>query len=227
MTRPEGSNASFVDQIAADVMARLDVIESPLIGIEPLGTPIELSAGAVAIFTSSNGVRFAPQGAGRAAYCLGRRTTQTAEAAGWRATFAGQTAAELVRFITAAHPAGNLHHLCGVHVRGDVVADLVAAGLKARRAVIYDQPLLPLNARAKDALAGNSHVLVPLFSPRAAAHFAASVPANPAVRIATLSAAVSESLGKAPFGEVMTATSPTSQAIAKCIEKLARAVALG
>ena len=227
LTRPAGANADFARQFPAPLAARLSFVDCPLMRIVPLHRQHDIAETAAVIFTSSNGVRFAPASQNRRAYCIGERTTELARNAGWRAQCLGQTAAELVEALRRQRPAGKLLHLCGVHVRGEVAERLVAAGLDAERRPLYDQQLLPLTEAARAVLNSQDPVIVPLFSPRAAAHFAAVAPQRAGITLVCLSAAVADSIDKsAKFGRV-TAPEPTARAVVSSIEKLASFNSLG
>jgi uroporphyrinogen-III synthase len=227
LTRPVGTNEAFVRGLPAALRSRLDLIDCPLLRIVSLESQVAMGGSVAAIFTSSNGVRFAPPPLGRRAYCVGARTTETAQAAGWRAICAGQTAAELVDTLLQARPAEKLVHLAGKHVRGEVVEQLVGAGLEARRVALYDQQLEPLSQAARGVLDGKSPVLVPLFSPRAAAHFANVAPLRDGVTVVTMSVAVTEALGDAGEYTVIEAAEPTAEAMVAALEKHVLSNSLG
>lgn len=227
MTRPEGSNGPFVAQIAGDILARLTVVETPLIAITPLGTDPMLNPKDAAIFSSSNGVRYAPAGQGRRAFCVGKRTTETASSAGWNAICAGQTADALVQYLIANKPQMRLRHLSGVHQRGDIVTRLTAAGLNAAQTQIYDQPLLPLSKTAQNLLSQNGPVIVPLFSPRAAAQFAACSPRQSGLTVICLSAAVLHELNLSGENQTFIPAAPEARLMLEMVEIQARAISLG
>lgn len=227
LTRPDGMNADFMAQIPAATANLLTPIESPLLRIEAVDASFEMLPSEIAIFTSSNGVRFAPSAKGRSALCVGMRTTQNAIDAGWDAACAGQTAAELIAFCKTHPPQGSLVHLSGVHVRGDIVQHLCELGLQARRLPLYDQVLLPISPEASAVLKQDNLVIVPLFSPRTAAHFAASCPPDSKVKLVTLSDAVTSAVRDNGNFDVITAAFPTTHALIGCIEKVARDVSLG
>jgi uroporphyrinogen-III synthase len=223
LTRPEGSNASFAARIAPALAARIDPVRCPLIRIDPVQVdPLALpNTGAIALFTSSNGVRFAPPAGGNRALCVGETTRDAARDAGWEAEFAGQTAQEMIRFILREKPSAPLFHFSGRHVRGRIVETLQEAGLSAWRVVLYDQVLLPLSNAANAVLLWKTPVIVPLFSPRAAAHFAALAPCRAGVVLVALSPAVAEAAGKIASFETLTATEPTADALLASVEKCA------
>lgn len=173
MTRPAAASRRFVGALSADLLAKIEVIHAPLLQITPVEADIDAWAWRGVIFTSANGVA-AAGAAERAlpAYCVGARTTQAAAKAGWMAEQSGTNAEELLTALIAKHPATPLLHLHGRHTRGDVAARLTAAALPCSSKVIYDQALLPLPADTRRAISAQSQVIVPLFSPRTARHFA-------------------------------------------------------
>ena len=219
MTRPAGSNRRFLDRIAPDFKSRLEVVTSPLISIEPLDANAKLCSTDAAIFTSSNGVGFAPPGKGRRAYCVGQHTTGTAQSNGWDAVFAGADASGLVTSLRHIAPACDLVHFHGRHVRGNVVEQLQAAGMQARSVVVYDQVLQSLTEEALRVLGRKTPVLVPLFSPRTAKHFATLATAADHTNIIAMSDAVADECTPAGFRSVFVAQEPTAASMVKCLEK--------
>ena len=171
MTRPQGASVDFIASLPAPLAAQLVPVISPLLEIVPTGAPVDLATTDAVIFTSANGVRFAPEGAGRRAFCVGDATTDAAQAKGWVAEKSGDTAHALADTLCAKPPLQRLIHLSGAHVRGDIVARLNAAGADAHRVTIYDQKLCELTGAAQDVLAAAAPVIVPLFSPRTAERF--------------------------------------------------------
>ena len=173
MTRPAADAARFVRQMPDDLQQQLTVIQSPLMRITPLSAAIDIRNYAGVIFSSGNGV----DAVGSApkdlpAFCVGRRTTQRALAVGWQATFCGATAADLIETLKQQMPPGPLLHLHGCHTRGDIAATLTDAGLPCTGQAIYQQDLLPLKDTVRQQISAQNFVIVPLFSPRLARHFA-------------------------------------------------------
>lgn len=227
MTRPKGSNRSFVDRISPDLREHLDVICSPLIKISGLDGPVRLGSEEAVIFTSANGVRFAPEGNGRRAYCVGDNTTEAARKAGWNAQCGGNDAGELINFLLALRPTSRLHHLSGIHQRGDISARLVEEGLTARRTAIYDQIPQQLSDEARSVVDAHTPCVVPLFSPRTAKHFASQVTPSPHVSIVALSDAVAAECTSSGLSVVATATKPSALAMVKSLEKHLAHISLG
>ena len=220
MTRPEAGGQAFVRNMPADLRQRLKIIESPLLSIEAVvQDPGSDDAGA-AIFTSANGVRFAPEARGRKAWCVGRSTTQAARDAGWDAVTAGPDSAGLIETLRRERPEVSLVHFSGVHTRGKVVEKLAEDGLSVRRVTVYDQPLLALSEAARAVLAGDDPVIVPLFSPRTAAWFVEQCPEPGNVIAVFLSAAVARATGQARFAQQVISAWPDARSVVNCIENL-------
>ncbi|MEM9575657.1 MAG: uroporphyrinogen-III synthase [Pseudomonadota bacterium] len=227
LTRPLGMNAEFAARFPKDLAHRLQFIDCPLIRIVSLQGQNGLEGDAQAIFTSSNGVRFAPPSLGRLAYCVGERTTEAARNAGWFSVHAGKNAVELIEYIAARDPKESLYHLCGKHQRGNVVEALIAKGMRAKRVVLYDQQLLPVPAGVLDSLKRDTPTIVPLFSPRGAAHFAGQVPESPRATVIAMSDAVAKAVRSTSDLKTVTCAHPTANAMLEAIENLTLAHRLG
>jgi uroporphyrinogen-III synthase len=100
-----------------------------------------------------------------------------------------------------------------------VAARLAALGLPAAEAVVYDQRPQPLTPAARAWLAGARPVIVPLFSPRSAALFAAEAAGAAApLRIAALSAAVAAAAP--PAALLAVAARPDAAAMSDLVDSL-------
>ncbi len=227
LTRPEGANSAFAAEFPKPLAAQLEFIDAPLIEIAPIEAEVAVDPSTAAIFTSVNGVRFAPHIVGQPAYCVGMRTTRAALAAGWEAVCLGKNAKELIAALLRLRPDVPLCHFSGVHVRGQISDALTEAGLHASRIEVYDQLLLPLSAPAISALTSQRPVIVPLFSPRAAAHFAEIAPVSQQLRVVTISEAVTQALGDMVRFDTLTAVDPTADGVISLIEKHVAAISLG
>ena len=163
LTRPQASAEAFAATVASDSVR---VLIAPLMQIVGTGIAPDLENTSGVIFTSSNGVHHAPQGAGRPAFCVGTQTTNRARERGWVAQMAGACAEDLISTLLEVRPAGPLLHLGGEHTIGDIALSLTDAGIQTRHVALYRQQLLPLSAEAKEALKGPT--ILPVFSPRTA-----------------------------------------------------------
>ncbi|MEP4035101.1 uroporphyrinogen-III synthase [Pseudophaeobacter sp.] len=173
MTRPRQASQHFVAQLPLELQAQITVIYAPLMQITPLNTEIDFQGYTGLIFTSANGVAAAGEApVPLPAFCVGQRTTAAAEQAGWQAQLCGGSATELVTYLCKVKPAAPLLHLHGRHTRGDIAQTLTAAGLPCEGQVVYEQQLLSPSGEMKQKIIEQTSVIVPLFSPRTARHFA-------------------------------------------------------
>ncbi len=200
---------------------------SPLMDIVPTGATPDLQEVRGVIFTSANGVRFGGAGRDLPTFCVGAVTTAAAIKAGWAARQSGDTAENLVETLVAERPAGPMLHIGGVHRRGDVAGRLTRAGIATRSVDVYEQVMLPLTPEAKAALTGPGPVVVPLYSPRAAAHFAGLVPPTAQLHIVAISAAaMAETLDLAATSRIV-APEPNAQSMGDTVANLLRRVEAG
>ncbi|UWR22435.1 uroporphyrinogen-III synthase [Sulfitobacter sp. S190] len=224
MTRPKASADRFVARLSGDAQARVRLVHAPLIRIAPTGTQPDLAGQAGVIFTSANGVRFAPQGAGRTAYCVGRTTTDAATVQGWDVRHHATDAAHLLDALVAAQVPGPLVHLAGRHTRGNLAQRLTHAGIATREHTLYDQHLLPLTAAARAAL--DAPNIVPLFSPRTARQLGAEAPTLARSHVVALSAAVAEALAGHSVNSLHILATPDADMMRKAVEKLCLRITL-
>lgn len=224
LTRPAAQSARFAGE-AAQALGPLRVVTAPLLEMRFLDRPLPAGARGL-VFTSANGVHALARrgsGAGLPAWCVGARTAQAAQEAGFDARIGGADAAALVDRLISAAPPGPLLHVRGIHGRGAVVERLNSAGIETKEAVLYDQRALSLTEEAKAALQGNGPVLVPLFSPRTAEVFAGeAADARAPLHIVALSPAVAAALGDLPRASLDVAEQPDAPAmIAALAQRLA------
>ncbi|MFT3690836.1 uroporphyrinogen-III synthase [Paenirhodobacter sp.] len=170
VTRPAEAAARFADAFRARFGADWPVVSAPLTEIVPTGT--EVPQADVLIFTSERGVTV--PGAGRLAYCVGTRTAQAARAAGFRVVTGPGEARGLCALILSERPRGRIVHARGLEVARPIAAELTRAGLPTAEVIVYRQQDLPLSPQARGLLDRPGPILVPLFSPRGAARFAAA-----------------------------------------------------
>jgi uroporphyrinogen-III synthase len=166
LTRPAASAEAFLATLDPVAISSVRILMAPLMCIVGNGALPDLEDIAGVIFTSANGVRHAPDGMGRPAFCVGAQTTQCAIDHGWNAQFSGRCAQELIATLLTARPDAPLLHLGGEHTIGDIAQTLTASCFKTNHIAIYRQQLLPLNAQAQEALLGPA--IVPVFSLRTA-----------------------------------------------------------
>lgn len=192
-----------------------EVTVAPLLAATPCAwtPPAEVAALA---FTSADGVRLAghqlARYAGLPAFAVGAVTATAARDAGIAdVRDGGGTAARLFATIAAAGFAEVLH-LAGA----DRTTSPVPPGLTVVVRTVYAAALCDLTAAVLAALAAGTIDLVPLYSPRSAAHFAAEVDRGgvdrAAVRLAALSPTVAAAAGPG-WREVVVAAAPHEDAL--------------
>lgn len=223
LTRPRADAEGFAANLKKQgVTAR--IVISPIVEIVPMPNQsalmAEVSGASGVIFTSRNAVAVAPEGAGQSAWCVGPATAEAARAKGWSAVAAKGDADQLVARILADAPKGPLIHLCGAVTRGAVAQRLTAAGLNTREIVVYRQEARGLSEPALRILSQKSPVIVPLFSPRAAALFGAQGPFDAPLTVVTMSEAVKEALGGLPCDQVIVAAQKDAESMTNAITGL-------
>ena len=226
MTRRLAAARRFVADLPEDLRARLDVTYAPLMEIRPRAASIDLSDVQGVIFTSANAVAIASRetAARCPAYCVGTQTTEAARHAGWQATCVGGCADALVDTLLSRMPLGPLVHLRGAHGRGAIADRLSDAGLPCRVQVVYDQALLPLSDAARRLVGAQSSVIVPLFSPRTARHFASLWEDAGNLHLIALSKAVAEPLECLNFKTLHVSEAADSKAMAQAVRDAAQRV---
>lgn len=225
LTRPAESAQAFLANLDQGALARVRVVVAPLMEISGTGNTVQVSEKQSVIFTSANGVSYAPEGAGRIAYCVGTQTTQKAISRGWNAQQAGDTAQDLIVRLQADPPKGPLLHLAGVHTRGDIAQNLSDVGTPTTHIALYSQSLLPLSMEAKQALLGRC--IVPVFSPRSAAQLVKE--ANGNLRnshIIALSEAVAAVFPRESTGSMLVLSAPQAVYMRKAVENLCKTLGL-
>lgn len=221
------ASRAFVDSLPEALADRVDAILTPLLRIEPTGVDVSLAPSDAVIFSSGNGVRFAPDGAGRVAYCVGSATTQAAQDRGWAARQSGDTAEALARELVQNPPVQRLIYLSGTHTRGNILGRLRAAGADVHRVALYDQRTCDLTDAARRALGGDRPVLVPLFSPRTATHFFAQSPALERAVLLGLSDAVAACAPRRLRESVIVSAAPNAHAMIKALQETVDRMASG
>ncbi|OJU10784.1 MAG: hypothetical protein BGN86_15705 [Caulobacterales bacterium 68-7] len=189
---------------------------SPLLEIEPLATPVELSGVGALAFTSANGVRtFAAASAVRElfVYAVGDRTADEARTAGFtKVESASGDVEALAALIAERQPRGVVLHPGTSEPAGDLVSALEEAGLRAKRLVLYRS----VDAEPTAALtAWERLAAVLIHSPRAARALERLMAARPAPHLhaLTISPAAAEPLKHLDFQSVATAPLPNEAAL--------------
>lgn len=232
VTRP----LAEAEQLAV-LLARLGVasVVEPLIEIAERGDALPDLGGVQAILcTSANGVRAlarASQERGVPVFAVGDATARAAREAGFRdIASAGGDVADLARLAAQRlRPVdGELLHVAGSEVAGDLAGALGASGFAVERAVLYEARTVgALSAETARLIAAGEIDLALFFSPRTAAVFARlAADAGLAARLdattaVSISAATDAALGGLPFRDRLVADAPTQAALLACIAELA------
>ncbi|WP_232367677.1 uroporphyrinogen-III synthase [Tritonibacter horizontis] len=223
MTRPRDANTRFLGLLPEDMLSRLAVIQSPLLDIVPVADGLDLNACSAVIFTSGEGVRVASEKTNLRpkAFCVGRRTTEYAHAAGWAADYVGAQSDDLVDWFLTNRPVGKFIHLHGECTRGKIAQRLAQSGLNCHDQVIYQQRLRNFTPEAMAAVTAQIPLIVPLFSPRTAAHFVSLCPDMSHLILIAMSDAVAEALPRLQSHSVHVSKAPTAIAMAELLRDVA------
>ncbi|WP_135447857.1 uroporphyrinogen-III synthase [Tabrizicola caldifontis] len=221
LTRPEAEARRFAQQLNQRFGGRLRPVVAPLMAAVHLTPGLPAGPFAGVIFTSATGVDAAVRLATalpRLAWCVGAKTADRAAKAGFRARSADGDARALVAAILADPPAGRLLHLRGQETRGEVAERLNSAGIETESAVVYRQVPQALTDEAQRLLNGGNPVIVPLFSPRSAALFAAQAQGAQAdLHLVAISPAVAEVVRNLPHRSLALAARPDAAAMLDAI----------
>lgn len=173
LTRPAEASSRFAAAVQA-LMPQVQVVISPLMAPAFLAPDLPDGWDGV-LFTSETGVAGLARLTDRRgpAICVGTRTAQAAQAAGWQAQALGGDAEGMVAGLMAAPLQGHWLHARGVDAAGSLGARLRAAGMQVTEAIVYDQRPQPLSDQARAVLSGADPVTVAVFSPRSARIFVA------------------------------------------------------
>lgn len=143
---------------------------SPLIAPVFLTPALPDEACAALILTSETGAEAAGRIRARLpdlAYCVGDRTAEVAQEAGFATRNAKGDATALTDLILS-QPRSPLLHLRGREARGDFAASLAPHGIAVHERIVYVQEEQALSDEAAALLVGAQPVLAPVFSPRSA-----------------------------------------------------------
>lgn len=213
VTRPEAAGRRFVLACEAARGAPVPAILSPLVALVPEAVALEGEPAGLVLTSEAGAARAGELGlGGRPAWCVGLRTAARARALGMEVRVVAPDAEALLALLLASRPPGLLH-LRGEPARGDLAARLREAGLDARDAVAYRQVALPPTPEARVALGGAAPLLVPLFSPHAAALVAALPDRRAPLHVVALSPAVARAAATLPPASVAVAETPDGPAM--------------
>lgn len=210
LTRPEPAATRFAAQLRERFGDGLEILSSPLMAPVFLAAPLPGGGWQGTIFTSETGVEGLRRLTDRRgpAICVGPRTAEAAQAAGWQAEVIGGDAEGLVAALAAQPRPGLWLHGRGREAAGDLAARLRKAGMSVAEAVVYAQEPRPLTDAVRARLMDGAPVVVPLFSPRSAKLFVAQTRGTVApLLVAAISKAAADAVG--PLGALRVECAPT------------------
>lgn len=213
VTRPLETGKVFADQVCKK-FGPVDAVFSPGLKIVPMAASVAPNV-AHLIFTSANGVAQAdrlslPKTAH--AWCVGRKTAETAAALGFATTNGGGDAFQLIETVKIAAPRGKIMHVAGQYRQGDVSATLRRSGLDCEELVAYDQQVCAPSLDFRNALLGDRPLVIPLFSARSGLSFL-GIERRAPVHIIAISRTVAEMVSDWHVDTVTCAESPDGPAM--------------
>ena len=234
-TRPEADAVELTDFFED---ANIPVINDPLIQVKFLDGPVpDIANVSGLIFTSRNGVRAYVQRSefrGLHVYAVGDATARFAAEQGFSLVrSAGGDINSMISLIVneVDVTSGELLHVAGSAVAGDLLNSLLMRGYNVRRQVMYDaKPANRLGTRTIEAVNNGELGSVVFFSPRTARTFARLIEGKlersqfKCVSAYCLSRAVASEIAAVPWRHVHVAQSPTLPAF---LELFAQSGAFG
>ena len=139
-------------------------------------------------------------------FCVGQRTSDIAQKAGFDVRFFGKNSDDLITSIRS-----DIIPYKTLHIRGNYVAQDIASKLGIDQLIAYKQVPLPLSSAARKVLLGKESVVLPLFSPRSVRLFKAEIVAP--LHLIAMSQAVAEAADELATSRVLVAQEPTADAM--------------
>lgn len=168
ITRPQGAALRTVAKLQELVSNQFQVVVSPLLEIQPTGSPMDFKPGQLVVFSSENAVVAAPTPPIETqAWCIGKRTATVARRRGYQTFTAGGNASSLIDRIADSMLNKPLVWLRGEHFAVDIESSLRERGARITSHVIYRQIRCSLSTEAIGLLSTRACVL-PVYSPRTA-----------------------------------------------------------
>ncbi len=225
LTRPKAASVRFAAQFRLRVSADWPVVISPRMETVWLAPSVEISGVDGVVFTSESAVRgFVRLSANRElrAYCVGPRTAKVATAFGFSVIAGPGNALGLSRIIIAEGGSRRLLYPHGSHVAQDMGDLLKSAGIETVFVIVYDQVPIAMTQEAKQLMAQNTPILLPVFSVRSLQLLAEVMPPDrPGLYIAAISPAVAQVAAAMRPQHLVTAARPDGEAMLNALEQLA------
>jgi uroporphyrinogen-III synthase len=229
LTRPAEQSARFAMALQKAFGDLISLVECPMLRPDFLDPGIESRPWSAVIFTSGTAVAAAGRlsspvtTSAMKAYCVGDRTADVAQSAGYSAVSAKGGATDLCAQIIAAAEPGPLLHLRGAETYGDIARSLSLAGIETHEAIIYREVAQVLTDAARAVLLGNRPVILPLFSARTAKVFAEAI-AQTTVIAPLCAISISENVKRAMEAVALrgsvVAERPDAESMLSAVEKM-------
>lgn len=228
VTRPAADAVALIEALAR---LGIEAASEPLLEIvDILGSPVEVRGAQALLVTSANGIRaFAARNPERdlRVLAVGDASASVARRLGFaNVESASGNVAALVRLCRERLDPnrGELLHIAGTRVAGDLAGGLGEAGFRYRREVLYQaREASRLSETTLAELAAGALAGVLFFSPRTAQSFAAlSRAAGATAHLAFLTAyclsgAVAEKARAVPWGRIVVAEKPEQDSLLAAI----------
>ncbi|SDJ12057.1 uroporphyrinogen-III synthase [Aliiruegeria lutimaris] len=224
LTRPEPASRRFSRQVEEVIGIFAKTLIAPLFEIVPLEIVSPPGLNEEIAFTSENGVRalsLHQEAGGRAAWCVGARTAERAQAEGYSVRTTKPTVKSLTEALIEDPSVTAIVHVTGQHRRGDLAETLREAGREARTLIVYDQRALPLRSEIHNILKKQTDIVAPVFSPRSADLLAGAVEHRKArIHLVAISDATAMAWSSRPGENVLIAPSPDAAGILSAMGSL-------
>lgn len=225
VTRPQAEGEAFAAALTARFGTRVRPVVAPLLAPRTIVPTLPARDYAAVVFTSAQAVAAVIpllKQLPTLAWCVGQRTAQAANAAGFDARSANGDAKALLSAIAGDRPQGSILYLRGVDTSCNLLESLSDIGVHADECVVYAQDPQPLDPTALVLLLTPGDMIVPLFSPRTAQLFRSNLPAESRARlhIAAMSVKVAKALGDLSHVRLLIAHRPDATAMLEAVESL-------
>lgn len=217
LTRPVADSRRFARLLGESA----EVVISPAFEVRQLDVELDLDEYCALIFSSQNAVRSlaATQGLnGRKAFTVGDRTADMATKLGMDAVSAHGNAVDLIALIKSVIQTGKVLHIRGARTRGNIQERLTSAGIETDSVVVYEQIPTALTNQAKQILASNRSIVIPVFSPHSAELLSGALSGttvNAELLVIAMSDAVSRGWAGPKPGTIFVAAQPSLQEMLK------------
>lgn len=222
ITRPTESSKSFAVRLRKRLGSEVDVIVSPLLGIKPVATQLNLDGVKSLVFTSMHAVRtFAALTKNRdfICYTVGASTSKAATQVGFDPIEGGGTADLLAQMLMSNPIAQPCLYLRGEHIAYDMASVLKSGGVLIEQAILYAQAEQEITKTAFDALSRPNKIVLPLFSPRSAELFFVKQNWVAELYVAAFSENVAHAVPKSRIQTLAVATEPSIDAMLDVVEQ--------